>query len=166
MATRYVLVTLSLLGVFFLNSVHAEPIGYFQRHGDRFTVQDQKSIWSADRRTVTVYMLGCDYHERMLENWSVREGYLRCLNEPDMDYDDHAEAILTFVLSMGGELKRLTLEASGISDDAPFGLTQVERSWTEDFPVSNLRVSEDNELLFKGVFEKDGDGLIGMVRQK
>ena len=116
-------------------------LGYVSKAEARLNIFDQKSIWSASRRKVTVYLLGCSYDAALLEGWTQRQPFLTCRRVTDQPSELSVK--LVFHFSETHQLTELELHAS----PEPYR-PELRHVWASDFPVVNLVVGEDDELHF------------------
>ena len=138
---RRLCIVLLLLGAGSVVATDRPPLGYATQAGSRLDIIDQKSIWSATRRTVTVYLLDCPYRAELLERWTQREPYLTCRRVSSKPTELVVK--LVFHFSETHQLEQLELHTS--SEPYRPGFRHV---WASDFPVENLAVEDGNELRF------------------
>jgi hypothetical protein len=155
------LITLLLSSlVCWVSPAAASERGYVIQNGARLSIEGQKSIWSASRRRVTVYLLGCPYRDALLENWTQRSEFLYCYEFPARDTDELA-AKLFFHISEAGALERLELRTRSVGRDVYRG--GLKHVWKENFPVRNLSVNDDNELVFNAAIDLPDKGLMAVI---
>ena len=138
---RRLCIVLLLLGAGSVAASERPSLGYVTQAGNRLDIIDQKSIWAASRRKVTVYLLGCPYRAELLEGWTQREPFLTC----GRVFGARTELAvkLVFHFSETHQLTQLELHTS----QEPYrpGFRHV---WASDFPVEHLVVQDGDELRF------------------